>query len=153
MVFWKSISYHTTMLSLEVKIDVFFDFPRFSYCFIVASGFSQGGAVSLYMTLKYKLTLKGLLILSSYLPLSTHTFLKNLSGETNKIPVFWGHGLADPLIVHDWGRKSYQELMAKEPFFDARSSQFISYKGLQHSADYKEQQDVIQFLKRIAEAS
>ena len=71
------------------------------------------------------------------------------SNEENKnVPIFMGHGDSDPLVKHEWGldtTKSLRELGFK-------NIDFRTYKGLAHSADMKEMDDLEKWLeKRLPE--
>ena len=64
---------------------------------VFLAGFSQGGAIVLQTGLRYPDKLRGILALSTYLPLAT-----KLSDEKSKanqdIPIFMAHGTQDPVI-------------------------------------------------------
>ncbi len=64
---------------------------------IVLAGFSQGGAIALHTGLRHEGRLAGILALSCYLPLADR-----LPGEASAlnrdVPIFMGHGLADPIV-------------------------------------------------------
>lgn len=64
---------------------------------IIVAGFSQGGAIALQLALRYPETLAGLVALSTYLLMDKR--LENDRHEANRsLPVFVGHGLADPMV-------------------------------------------------------
>ncbi|MBT8049457.1 MAG: alpha/beta fold hydrolase [Xanthomonadales bacterium] len=64
---------------------------------IVLAGFSQGGAISVQAALRYPETLAGLVALSTYL--LNDSELENNRHEANReLPVFVGHGTADPMV-------------------------------------------------------
>jgi phospholipase/carboxylesterase len=64
---------------------------------IIVAGFSQGGAIALQLALRYPEPLAGLVALSTYL-LMDRT-LENDRHEANRsLPVFVGHGKADPMV-------------------------------------------------------
>jgi phospholipase/carboxylesterase len=107
-------------------------------------GFSQGGAVALYASLKSKLTLGGLVILSSYLPFAKLDFSSSSYTDVINMPIFWGHGEADPLIPIKWGKQSSERLSAL-----GANVNFKSYKNMEHSASAQELQDVHAFLQTL----
>lgn len=76
---------------------------------IILAGFSQGGAIALSVGLRHAQRLAGLVILSSYLPLSDR-----LAAERNPanaaIPIFWGHGSVDPVVPLILGERSRNTL-------------------------------------------
>lgn len=72
---------------------------------IVLAGFSQGGAIALATGLRHSEKLAGIIALSTYLPLHAA-----LAGERNAanavIPIFWGHGTLDPVVILQRGTDS-----------------------------------------------
>ena len=76
---------------------------------IVLAGFSQGGAVTLQAGLRHASRLAGLMVLSSYLPLSAH-----VAGEAapanRDVPIFMAHGTDDPVVVLDRASTSRTQL-------------------------------------------
>jgi phospholipase/carboxylesterase len=64
---------------------------------IVLAGFSQGGAMALYVGLRYAETLAGLLALSCYLILG-ETLETEVQEANRATPVFQGHGEQDPMV-------------------------------------------------------
>lgn len=64
---------------------------------IVLAGFSQGGAMALHTALRYPQALAGALCLSGYLPLP-ESLLGEASHANASIPIFMGHGSADPIV-------------------------------------------------------
>jgi phospholipase/carboxylesterase len=76
---------------------------------IVVAGFSQGGAIALQLALRYPEKLGGLIALSTYL-LDEHR-LENERHEANRnLPVFVGHGLADPMVPCQLGERAAERL-------------------------------------------
>jgi phospholipase/carboxylesterase len=72
---------------------------------IVLAGFSQGGAIALAAGLRHPEKLGGIIALSTYLPLHA-----TLAGERNAanatLPIFWGHGTLDPVVILQRGTDS-----------------------------------------------
>jgi phospholipase/carboxylesterase len=64
---------------------------------IVLAGFSQGGALCLYLAPRYPQRLAAVLALSCYLPLAAR-LSKDRQPENDAVPVFMAHGLADAVI-------------------------------------------------------
>ncbi len=105
-------------------------------------GFSQGGAISLFTGITCPDKLAGIFGLSSYLLL--HDKIKDYVTEesTNKdTPIFMGHGDADPLVKYDWGVDTAKVLREMGWTVDLRT-----YKGLAHSANPKEIEDLEKYL-------
>lgn len=76
---------------------------------VVLAGFSQGGAVALYLGLRLASALAGLVALSTYLPLADELGAGRhpANGGT---PVFMGHGTADPVVPLALGEACAQQL-------------------------------------------
>jgi phospholipase/carboxylesterase len=72
---------------------------------ILLAGFSQGGAIALAAGLRHPERLGGIIALSTYLPL-----LATLAGERHAanaaLPIFWGHGTLDPVVILQRGTDS-----------------------------------------------
>lgn len=79
---------------------------------IVLSGFSQGGAMSLYCGLQLPLEMKpaGLLVMSGYLPGSSHF---KLTSGFEDIPILHCHGTSDPVVQYRWGQMTQSHLTEK----------------------------------------
>lgn len=78
---------------------------------VFLAGFSQGGAIVLQTALRYPKKLKGVLALSTYLPLAGH-LAKEASSENKSIPIFMAHGTQDPVIPLQRARLSREVLEA-----------------------------------------
>ncbi len=72
---------------------------------IVLAGFSQGGAVSLYLAPRYPERLAGVMALSCYLPLAARLAAERLPAN-DATPLFMAHGLADAVIPLALGMNS-----------------------------------------------
>ena len=76
---------------------------------IVVAGFSQGGAIALQSALRYPERLAGLVALSTYLLLDER--LEADAHEANRgLPVFFGHGIEDPMVPHRLGEMAAERL-------------------------------------------
>jgi phospholipase/carboxylesterase len=64
---------------------------------ILLGGFSQGGALSLYLGLRYPNRLAGIVALSAYLP-ATSRISVECSEVNQNTRVFMGHGVRDPMV-------------------------------------------------------
>ncbi|MHC1480983.1 alpha/beta hydrolase [Frateuria aurantia] len=78
---------------------------------IVLAGFSQGGAIVLAAGLRHPQRLAGIVALSTYLPM-IGDLEQEASAANAQIPVFWGHGTADPVVQLQWGQQSRARLEA-----------------------------------------
>src|SRR5690606_26486953 len=81
---------------------------------IVLAGFSQGGVIALHTALQYPKTLAGIAALSTYLPLAETLSHKHNPANAD-IPIFMAHGLADPVLSLDLGRRSHDMLVEFHP--------------------------------------
>jgi len=108
---------------------------------IMIGGFSQGGALSLYSSLRTAHNLAGVVALSCWLPLRD-TFPANIAGnvETRMLVC---HGDADPVVPHRWGQESASILKKFNKCVD-----FRTYKGLSHSSSDKEMMDIKTFIEQ-----
>ncbi|KAF2689542.1 Phospholipase/carboxylesterase [Lentithecium fluviatile CBS 122367] len=108
---------------------------------VVVGGFSQGGAMGLLSGITYKDRLGGIFGLSCYLLLQKK--LEELAaGSPNKdTPIFMGHGDADQVVAHKYGKMSADALKQLGYKVD-----FRTYKDLPHSADIEEIDDLDTYL-------
>ena len=60
----------------------------------------------------------GVLALSTYLPLAD-TLAGEASEANRDVPIFMAHGVADPVIPHDFARRSADQLTAAKIFTQA----------------------------------
>ncbi|KAL9100467.1 MAG: hypothetical protein Q9163_004157 [Psora crenata] len=110
---------------------------------IVIGGFSQGAAIAIFTGITSPLRLGGIVGLSSYLLL--HDQIKDYATTepSNKAtPIFMGHGDCDPLIQYQWGVQTAKLLREMGWNVD-----FRTYKGLAHSAEPKEIDDLEKYLE------
>ena len=77
---------------------------------IILAGFSQGGAMALYVGLRYKAKLAGIMALSAYL-----LFPERLQNEASQLnsatPIFMGHGTQDPVVPFALGQAAHSLLI------------------------------------------
>ena len=78
---------------------------------IVLAGFSQGGAVTLYMLSRYPSALAGFMALSCYLPAASSLQAERQKAN-DKAPVFMAHGQFDPVIAVTMGQRSRDALQS-----------------------------------------
>lgn len=76
---------------------------------IVVAGFSQGGAIALQCALRYPERLAGLVALSTYM-LQEHRLEADLHDANRGLPVFFGHGSADPIVPIQLGTQASDSL-------------------------------------------
>nr|XP_033324099.1 lysophospholipase-like protein 1 [Megalopta genalis] len=77
---------------------------------IAVSGFSMGGALSMYLAYKYKTSIAGCAAMSSFLNRNStvYEYLKANPGRTP--PLLQYHGTRDALVSVQWGEESYNNL-------------------------------------------
>ena len=111
---------------------------------IVLGGFSQGGAMAIFSGITASKKLGGIVGLSCYL-LMHDKFLQSIpDGNPNKdTPIFMGHGDRDPLVLPAWGQET-RDVLVKEGW----KVDLKMYRGLQHSADPDEIDDVEKYLNQ-----
>jgi hypothetical protein len=81
------------------------------------------------------------------------------SSHASSIPIFWGHGTADPLVTFDIGRTSVDFLktalglpQVPPDAPDAatlKGVMFMQYPGLQHGAAPQELVDLKEWFKKV----
>ncbi|KAF1949240.1 acyl-protein thioesterase 1 [Byssothecium circinans] len=101
---------------------------------VVVGGFSQGGAMALLSGVTYKSQLGGIFGLSCYLLLQQK--IKEMipaDSPNQRTPIFMGHGDADQVVAHKFGKSSADELVKQGYKVD-----FRTYENLVHSADPEE---------------
>jgi len=86
----------------------------------------------------------GIAILSGWLPIRMK-LASMISAEATSIPIFWGHGTADNVVSHQFGKDSVDILQNTLSFKDV---QFKSYEGIGHSADTQEIVDLGAWLRK-----
>jgi lysophospholipase-2 len=104
---------------------------------IMIGGFSQGGALALHVALTTTRQLGGVVALSCWLPLHKQFVGKPPLG----IPCFQAHGDCDPIVPYRWGQMSasmLKQLMSNHSF--------KTYKGMMHSSNESELQDMKEFV-------
>ncbi|KAL9018447.1 MAG: hypothetical protein Q9185_004224 [Variospora sp. 1 TL-2023] len=111
---------------------------------IVLGGFSQGGSISIFAGLTSPSPLAGIFGLSSYLLLGDtlpSVLTQEIRAANSSTPIFMGHGDADPLVKPEWGSETAKVLKGLGWKVD-----FNVYRGLVHSADPKEMDDLEKWL-------
>jgi phospholipase/carboxylesterase len=77
---------------------------------IILAGFSQGGAMALYVGLRYPDQLAGIMALSAYL-LFPEQLQNELSVANSETSVFMGHGTQDPVVPFALGQAAHSALL------------------------------------------
>jgi phospholipase/carboxylesterase len=109
---------------------------------IVIAGFSQGGAMALHVGLRHPDRLAGILALSCYLPLAS-ALDTELSPANRDVPIFWAHGLHDPMIPQAMAEQGRAQL--GELGYQVDWHQY----PIPHSVSAEEIADVARWLARV----
>ncbi len=109
---------------------------------IVLAGFSQGGAITLFLGLRYPKRLAGLLALSTYLP-CPETLAAERSAAMKDAPLFMAHGSYDPIVPLALARDTERRLRELD-----YAPVFQEYP-MPHSVCGPEVQDIRNFLLRV----
>ena len=82
-----------------------------------------------------------------------------VSDHAKKLPIFWGHGKADPIVRFDRATMSLEYLKTQMGIQTVEPSavlnggiEFHGYDGLPHSADPEELDELKVFLKKVIPA-
>jgi lysophospholipase-2 len=111
---------------------------------MMLSGFSQGGALSLFCGLQLPVEekLAGIMIMSGYCP--GYSKFK-LTPGLEDVPLFHGHGTADPVVLHAWAVKT-KNYVEGQGF---RNYVLKNYSGMAHSVCPEEVADASAFIRRV----
>ena len=111
---------------------------------MVLSGFSQGGALSLYTGLQVpkEKKLAGVLVMSGYLAGSKQF---SLSEVGRNIPTLHCHGTADPMVAYAMAEKTKQLLTSS----GHENYTLKPYPNMQHTVVPEEIQDALEFLNTV----
>lgn len=112
---------------------------------LVLAGFSQGGAMALHVGLRYADRLAGILALSCYLPLAS-TLDTEPSPANRDVPIFWAHGLHDPMLPLAMAEQGREQLAAL-----GYRIEWHQYP-IPHSVSAEEIADVARWLERVLAA-
>jgi len=116
------------------------------YSRMVLAGFSQGGALSLFTGMQLEQKLAGIVVMSGYLPASKKFTITPGLQDT---PILHCHGEADPMVQVAMAKRSKEVLINDK---GATSYELKTYKGLVHSVNPAEVQDVLSFLNTVLPA-
>ncbi|MGQ0468025.1 MAG: alpha/beta hydrolase [Sporichthyaceae bacterium] len=79
---------------------------------VVLAGFSQGGAVAMTLLLRNAAPLAGVVVLSTYLPMSERLLAEAPEAESLP-PVFGAHGSMDPVVPYRAGELAAKQLQSR----------------------------------------
>jgi len=109
---------------------------------ILLAGFSQGGAIALFSALRYQQQLAGVMVLSSYMPLSSSLAVEK-SDANRDIPIFLAHGSDDPVVPVDLAYSTRGQLEQQ-----GYSLVWKEYPGMPHSVSAQEISDIAEWLQQ-----
>ena len=107
---------------------------------IVVAGFSQGGAVAYQAALTYPKALGGMMNLSTYF--ATHATIEP-NPVNQRIPIFIGHGVNDPIVPDVLGKRALNLLREK-----GYEADYHSY-AMEHSVCWEEIQDISAWIQNV----
>ncbi|GAA5953571.1 hypothetical protein JCM10213_009327, partial [Rhodosporidiobolus nylandii] len=116
---------------------------------VVVGGFSQGAVIAYLTGLTSERKLGGIIALSGFLGMAGKVKAMK-TDHANKLPVFHGHGTADPVVQYIWGKSTADKLRNELGFGD--NLEFHSYEGMGHSFCEEEQADLEKWIKRVLPA-
>jgi len=103
---------------------------------IVLAGFSQGGAIVLGGGIRYAHKLRGIVALSTYLPIAEKTD-GEMSAANRQTPIFQAHGMLDPTIPHALGEMSRAYLAQRGYRVDWHAYQMAHQVCMEEIADLR----------------
>lgn len=109
---------------------------------MVVAGFSQGGAMSLYIGTRLEEKLAGIVALSCYLPFARELAEKRRPAN-DRTPIFMAHGTQDPVVPFALGDESRGLLQAAGYDVEWRTY------AMPHGVCEPEVADIRAFLKRV----
>ncbi len=107
---------------------------------ILVAGFSQGGAVATYQSLRHPERLAGCIALSTYLVLADSLEAERTEANAG-LPVFVGHGVHDPMVPFVGGETSRDRLTALG--YDVTWNSY----AMQHEVCLEEMQDLGKWMR------
>lgn len=108
---------------------------------VLLGGFSQGGAMTLFVGLNHPAPLAGMLVMSGYMPLPASI---SPSSDVLRVPILMCHGDEDAVVPLHFAR----DALARVKAMGATSVEFKTYEGMPHSASREEIADALAFIKR-----
>jgi phospholipase/carboxylesterase len=109
---------------------------------LVLAGFSQGGAMALHTGLRHAERLAGVMALSCYLPLAS-TVEAEAAPANRAVPIFWAHGVHDPMIPLAMAEQSREQLASA-----GYAIEWHQY-AIPHSVSAEEIAEIARWLGRV----
>ncbi|MEO0814831.1 MAG: carboxylesterase, partial [Myxococcota bacterium] len=111
---------------------------------ITLAGFSKGGAMALYVGLRYPVSLQGIMVLSAYM-LDAEGTPEAMSSANRETPVFFAHGRQDAVVPFDGGKRSHDLTVELNP---SRTTQWREYQ-MGHEVCETEIADIGEWLRTL----
>jgi len=120
---------------------------------IIVGGFSQGAALSLLTGLTSERKLGGVISLSGWLPIRAR-IKEMMSDYARTLPIFMGHGAADPVVEFKHGKESEEYLKSECSIQTATEEDIVGitfkrYADMGHQASPQELSDIAKFLQQV----
>ena len=68
--------------------------------------------------------------------------------HAKNIPLFWGHGKDDPLVLYKFGTDT-RDFLINNVGVKQSSFEFRSYDGMQHTSCKEELDDLLAWIKKV----
>lgn len=111
---------------------------------VTLAGFSQGGAMALYVGLRYPIALQGIMVLSAYL-LDADGTAAEASAANRETPAFFAHGRGDMVVPFNGGKRSCELVREGAPERDIEWHEY----AMGHEVCLEEIRDIADWLRRL----
>ncbi|KAK2578677.1 hypothetical protein KPH14_012165 [Odynerus spinipes] len=112
---------------------------------IIVGGFSMGGALALHIAYRYKLSLAGVIAMSSFLNKNSLVYQHLKNNKTDKMPpLLQFHGTLDELVPIQWGEETYSTLKSL-----GVNGKFVPLNNAYHELVRTEIQEFKQWINEI----
>ncbi|GAA6043932.1 hypothetical protein JCM8097_000907 [Rhodosporidiobolus ruineniae] len=123
---------------------------------VIVGGFSQGAVIAYLTGIISERKLGGIVALSGFLGMASKvksgadaksgwSDAQMKTDHAHKLPVFHGHGTADPVVQFPWGKTTVEKLRSDLGF---EQIEFKTYPGMGHSFCEEEQADLEKWLQK-----
>ena len=109
---------------------------------IILGGFSQGGTSSLAFAMRNPGRVRGVLVFSGFL--ADHPSVAVTPERVRHLPIFWGHGSADPAVPHFVAEAGWRDLRAAGATIETHT-----YPGMPHAINDDELRDASRWVAAL----
>jgi phospholipase/carboxylesterase len=109
---------------------------------IVLGGFSQGGTSSLAYAMRNPGRVRGVLLFSGFL--ADHPSVAVTPDRLRDLPIFWGHGTADPAVPFFVAEAGWRDLRAAGATLETHA-----YHGMSHAINEEELRDASHWVSTL----